>query len=407
MSEIKLYEKKKNCCGCSACLNICPKQAISMCEDEYGFTYPKINEEQCIQCGMCKKVCAYQNNSEFHKPISVFAAFNKNKEQLLNSASGGIFSAVATEILQKGGVVFGASLDFDNGHGVVRHLMVEKAQDLYKLQGSKYVQSSIGDCYKQAKTLLLSGRKVLFSGTPCQIAGLYGYLGADYENLTTIDLICHGVPSNKFFDDYLQTEKINLKANQITAYAFRDKSKGWGMNSRISATYKNNKKRSLYIHARMSSYFSLFLDSCTYRENCYFCKYAKAERVGDLTIGDYWGIEKEHPELLQNGGYVEKNGISCILANTQKGIDICNELEDYVRMDKSELEKILRNNGQLSSPSKKSPERDIVLKLYKNDGYVAVDKYFTKKYKKQILMHRIYNAIPRPLRLKIKKLLKG
>ena len=270
---------------------------------------------------MCKKVCAYQNGAECHKPIYTFAAFNKNKEQLLKSASGGIFAAVATKFLHSGGAVFGAALNFESGHAVVQHLMIEAIQDLYKLQGSKYVQSSIGDCYKQARSLLLNGRKVLFSGTPCQIAGLYGYLGADCESLTTIDLICHGVPNNKFFDDYLQIEKNNFKAKEITGYAFRDKNRGWGNVGCLSLAYKNKCLKNKYIPAKLSSYNSFFYSGAICRENCYSCKYAKSGRVGDLTIGDYWGIEKEHPELLENSGYVEKNGISCILANTPKGIN--------------------------------------------------------------------------------------
>lgn len=378
-----------------------------MSPDEYGFLYPQIDESRCVKCGICKTVCGYQNDISENSPLQAFAAVNLDQEQLINSASGGVFSAVATKFLRDDGVVFGAALTFENGHANPHHIMIEKQEDLPKLQGSKYVQSSMGYCYQMAQRFLNQGRQVLFSGTPCQIAGLHGYLRKDYENLITIDLICHGVPNAEFFDGYLQIEKNKHNAQLITGYAFRDKRKGWGMNGRIDMQTQKKQSKSIYIPARLNSYNTLFLDGYTYRENCYSCKYAGANRISDLTIGDYWGIEIEHPELLAQGGYNEKNGISCILANTEKGKTLCDSMTELLKMNPSDFDKVQRKNGQLAAPSKKASGRDQVLEIYKQGKYPAVESYFRKTFKKQIIVHTIYNAIPRSLRLKLKRILKG
>ena len=408
MEEIILFKDKKDCCGCGACVNVCSKKAITMQPDEYGFLYPQIDPEACVKCGACKKVCAYQDESKNgSKPMLAFVAANRNKEQIMNSASGGVFSAVATKFLIEGGVVFGATLTFENGHANPHHISIEVMEDLPKLQGSKYVQSSIGECYKEAQTFLKQGRKVLFSGTPCQVAGLYGFLRKDYDNLTTIDLICHGVPNAEFFDGYIQVEKVKRKVKEIMGYAFRDKKKGWGMNGRIDMKNKKEKVCSVYVPARLNSYNTLFLDGYTYRENCYSCRYARQNRISDLTIGDYWGIEVEHPELLGVGGYDEKAGISCVLVNTEKGKNLCASMEELLRLDISEFEKVQRRNGQLIAPSKKANGREQILEIYKNNKYPGVEMFFQKRFKKQIVIHKIYNAVPRSFRLKLKKILKG
>ena len=399
---IVLFKDKKECCGCGACMNICPKKAITMEPDPSGFLYPLIHEDLCIACEACKKVCAYQNDTKLNEPLAAYAAVNRNEEQLQLSASGGVFSAIATKVLKENGVVFGATLSFENGYAHSHHIAVETIEDLPKLQGSKYVQSSIGNTYKQAKDFLLSGRKVLFSGTPCQIAGLHRFLGKDYEDLLTVDVICHGVPNEVFFNGYLQEEKKKRNAKMVTGYAFRDKVKGWGMNSRLDFLNKDNTSKSIYVPARLSSYYTLFLDGDTYRENCYSCKYAKKKRPSDLTIGDYWGIQAEHPELFGKNGFDERKGISCILANSEKGIVIFKEIKDLIQLYESSYEKISNKNGQLKVPSKKGKARAEILKIYESGGYPVVEKWFQEKYRKQIVIHTIYNKIPRGLRLSLK-----
>lgn len=404
---VVLFPHKSNCCGCGACTNICPKNAITMEPDQTGFLYPVINNELCIECRACKKACNYQNEHKLNKPKISFAAVNTNVKQLMLSASGGVFSAIATKVLEKGGVVFGATMSFENGYANPHHIGIESIEELHRLQGSKYVQSKIGDTYKQTKRYLAEKRTVLFSGTPCQIDGLYGFLKRDYDNLITIDVICHGVPNEKFFNGYLEEEKKKRNAKMVTGYVFRDKTKGWGMTERLDLLLRNNSRKSIYISSRLASYYTLFLDGNTYRENCYSCKYATKNRPSDLTIGDYWGIQVEHPELLGENGYDENRGISCILANSKKGIAICKNMKEALQLHESSYEKISNKNGQLKEPSHLDKKRAEIFSIYATGGYSAVEKWFQKKYRKQILIYTIYNKIPRELRLNIKKFLKG
>lgn len=407
MEKIVLFDNKINCCGCGACVNVCPQKAIDMKEDECGFLYPRVDKKKCVGCKLCKKVCEYQNKMPQKQPVKVFAAVNKNESQLMNSASGGVFAAMAKLILESGGVVFGAALDFKNGHAIPHHIFIENEEELHRLQGSKYVQSSIGNTYVQAKKFLEQGRSVLFSGTPCQVAGLYGFLNKDYKNLITIDLICHGVPNAKFFDDYIQIENHRRRGKEVVGYSFRDKKKGWGMNGRIDIKDISGKIRKVYVPARVNSYNTLFLDGEIYRENCYECKYATRCRVGDLTIGDYWGIEQEHPELLGKYGFEEKKGISCILANSSKGILICERNSNMLQLNESIFSKVSNKNGQLKKPTQRKKSREEILKLYSKFGYEKIERWFRKKYKKQIITHFIYNKIPRSLRIKLKRIVKG
>lgn len=403
MAMVVLEEKEK-CCGCGACMNVCPKDAITMQPDKSGFLYPSIDRRICIECGACNKVCAYQNNVKLNTPRKAFVAVNKNEDQLLTSASGGVFSALATKVLKDGGVVFGSSLSFENGQANSHHIAIETTEELFKLQGSKYVQSYIGDTYKQTKKFLLENRKVLFSGTPCQIAGLYSYLKRDYEELITVDIICHGVPNAVFFNRYLQEERDRRKAKSVIGYSFRDKTKGWGMNGRIDFLLKDDSCKSVYIPARLTSYNTLFLDGDIYRENCYLCKYATKNRLSDLTIGDYWGIEVEHPELLGKTGYDEKKGISCILVNTEKGITVCQSMNSLLQLSDSTFEKISHRNEQLKKPSHKSNRRAEIFDIFEADGYPAVEAWFKRKYKKQIIFHAVYNAFPRNIRIRVKRI---
>lgn len=222
--EIVLYENKKDCCACGACLNVCPKGAISMKPDDQGFVYPEIDRDKCIECGGCKQVCKFRS-SELRTVKTVYASTIADDQQIMGAASGGMFTAAALSILKTGGVVFGAALTFDEGRANPHHIVIEDKIELWKLQGSKYVHSAVGDTYHQAKMYLAQGRNVLYSGTPCQIAGLKSYLGKEYDNLYTMDLICHGVPSADFFDGYIQ--QLNKKYHgKITHYCFRDKAKG-------------------------------------------------------------------------------------------------------------------------------------------------------------------------------------
>ena len=400
---IVLFENKKTCCGCSACASICPKGAIEMKPDDQGFIYPVVDSKLCVSCGACKKVCAYQNKNLLHEPLQAYAAVNRKQEQLAKSASGGVFAAVATYFLENGGVVFGASLDFENGQPIPHLIGIENIEQLERIQGSKYVQSAVEETYKQARQNLNEGKKVLFSGTPCQIAGLYGYLKKDYNNLWTIDVICHGVPNAKFFNDYLGVE-AKKRGGVPIGYSFRDKKRGWGMNARLDLKSQSGKEKSVYIPARLTSYNTLFLDGDIYRENCYKCPYARKERVADMTIGDFWGIEREHPELLKQNEFDERKGVSCIIVNTENGIELCKKLSDKMCLSDSSFEKIAKKNGQLNHPTVQSKRRTTVMEIYDEFGYDGMEKWFRKKYKKQIILHAIYNIIPYKLRFIMKKI---
>ena len=222
------FSKKEDCCGCNACVQRCPKQCITMQTDKEGFWYPVVNKEDCNNCGLCEKVCPVINQRESCKPIKTFAAINKDEETRLASSSGGIFSLFAEETLNAGGVVFGAAF---NKNWDVEHIEIETLDGIEKLRGSKYTQSNIGNCYKKAERYLKEGRKVLFSGTPCQIAALKLFLKKDYEGLTTIDVVCHGVPSpevwKKYLNETIEKENWNKigKNSVFSAQSGEEKSK--------------------------------------------------------------------------------------------------------------------------------------------------------------------------------------
>lgn len=380
--NIILYADKSKCCGCGACANICSKGAITMKTDEYGFVYPEINDEKCVGCGACKKICAYQSENSEKSVTSAFVAAAKDEQILKQSASGGVFSSVAVEFLKNGGIVYGCSLEHRDGTLFPEHIRIESIDDLHKLQGSKYVQSNMESIFKKVCEDLKSGREVLFSGTPCQVDSLKKFTaGTDRSRLFTIDLICHGTPSRKFFQDYLAFFEKKHKC-KVVAFLFRDKTYGWGhMMGRITYVNKNGKTKCKPVYQSLSAYYKLFLNSTVYRDCCYSCKYANMQRVGDLTIGDFWGIKKAHPNVLSsNGGDFDENkGISCILVNSQKGQILLDKCGISLKKYQSSPQNVMAENGQLKHPSKKPESRSQVLELYRTGGFESVDSWFNKK----------------------------
>lgn len=400
---VKLVEKKNKCCGCGACVSICPKNAIAMEVDEFGVSYPQIDNKKCIECGLCKGTCNY-NTAILNTPINVYAAANKNTVDILNATSGGIFTAMAKYCLSKDGYVYGVALDFENQKINCHHIEINNVADLPKIQKSKYVQSDMEFTFKQIKQRLLAGKKVLFSGTPCQVSALKGYLKKDYDNLFTIDLICHGVPSLRLFADYVKFLEQKHKVD-IRDYNFRDKKKGWGSNTSIVFN-KNGKYRTKYVPSKTLSYTFLFYDCASFRENCYSCPYAKKERVGDITIGDFWGIEKEYPDLVTTGFFDIEKGVSCVLVNTEKGQKFFNHVVDQLNVADVELEKIMKYNRQLVHPATKAHYRELFLEIYKNEQYQGVEKWFNKQFRSKRLFYYISDKIPYQLRKLIKKVLR-
>ena len=388
-----LFDEKKDCCGCGACLNICPKHAITMKEDECGFLYPVIDENKCIRCGLCKTVCSFQNSTEKNTPLEAYAGITKNQDVLKKSSSGGMFAQIAIYVLSKRGIIYGASLleDFS-----VHHIKIETVEDLKFLQGSKYTQSSTLETFKDCLNSLKEGRFVLYSGTPCQIAGLKGFLKKDYENLVTVDIVCHGVPNNKMFKEYmsLMEERQNGK---IENFLFRDKEIGWGING--SFLVKNQKKK---VWESASSYLYYFTKGEIYRDSCYCCKYTCEHRPGDITLGDYWGVEKQHDAWIKKEDIDLSRGVSAIIANTDKGKEILSMIKPELVYCPSSFEQVAQGNKQLRTPTK-CTKRDELLSLYEVGGWKSVDERFKKNIGIHFYSSQIKSMIPKKVKKIIKK----
>lgn len=396
----RLFALKEKCSGCSACMNICPKHAISMVEDEYGFLYPSVNRAKCINCGLCKKVCTYQNDKVEGQSIETYAAIRGiNDDTLKKSASGGIFSSIAINFINNNGIVYGCSMEKEEDTLIARHIRVDNLLDLKKLQGSKYVKSLMGNIFLDIKKDLTDGKMVLFSGTPCQVAAIKKYLSIckiDYSNLYTIDIICHGTPSIKMFQDYIKFYQNNVNG-KINFFKFRDKK--YNGRLRGTVTYisnRNNKKIEKPLYGRLDSYYKMFLYGDNYRENCYRCKYANEHRVGEITIGDYWGCKEEHPDWYNNlkDRFDNKlTGISCVIVNNSKGKEIIKKYGKDIYFKESSFEKVANHNEQLCNPSRISKNRNKILNIYKNGGYKAVDKYIKRNQGLKRIFYILYYKI--------------
>lgn len=302
---------KSDCCGCSACVQTCPRQCISFIEDDHGFGYPIVDEKNCVNCHLCERVCPCLNQNEKKEPLKVYAAINPNTEIRKISSSGGIFTMFAESVLAEGGVVFGAR--FDDKWEVI-HDFIENAEEIDAFRGSKYVQSYIGDTFKEAKAFLKEGRKVLFSGTPCQIAGLKKYLLKDYENLITVDIVCHGVPSPKIWREY--HESLNI-SNEKEIY---HKSKETGWNSYSLVIKDNNGNLCFKEKASQNAYLQSFKRNYILRPSCFSCPSKAGKSASDITLGDFWGIENSNTSLDF------KEGVSYIGVNTIKGLSLLESL---------------------------------------------------------------------------------
>ena len=292
---------EKECCGCAACFNICPKEAISMKSNESGFLYPEINVDKCIQCGACESACPVLDELKPIIKTQPSACLIQHTDDRIRkeSTSGGAFTAIAEVVISKGGIVFGAAMQEDF---VVRHCCVEKKEGLSIFRNSKYVQSEIGDSYRRAKKYLLLDRWVLFSGTPCQIHGLLKYLGKKYDKLITVDLVCHSVPSPAVFAKYLELQLE--KYPDINKIMFRDKTRGYDYST--MAFYKvdsNGNEKCLYRKGSESDlWFRSFLPGLCDRENCYQCIFQEYPRCSDITIWDCFTVKKLYPEFDDNKG---------------------------------------------------------------------------------------------------------
>jgi len=384
---IKISDKR-NCCGCTACSQVCPKQCIEIREDQEGFKYPLVNPDLCVNCGLCEKVCPYLNSYPIpeEKPAS-FACKTKDDELRGKSSSGGLFTVLATKIIKEGGVVFGAKFDTDWS---VIHSYTKTVEGLADFRGSKYVQSDMGDCFTQVKEFLKSGRKVMFTGTPCQVAGLNHFLQKQYDNLFTVDFVCHCVPSPKVWKKYLDEIKGDTK---ITHISFRDKSEGWARFG-LAVTGETVSRPFCEIRSAVPAetvflakgnhldniYMKAFLSNLTVRPGCTNCPARYFKSGADITIADCWGFNEYHPELNDN------KGMSLALLLTEKGIAFYQELEnqlDSLQIPYVEVQEETNHNPIIRSP-KYHPYRADFFKDFikgKESAIALMTKYITKEEK--------------------------
>ena len=387
-----LNKDMDKCTGCGACIQICPKQCITWSEKEFGFKYPFIDEKKCISCGLCEQVCQIDKNIVQPEKQKAYAAVHKNKEILIESTSGGAFSAIAHYVLKKQGCVFGSTMD---ANMQVRHIYITREEELNRLRGSKYVQSDIGTTYSQAENKLKKGILVLFTGTPCQIAGLKDYLRKDYENLITADLVCHGVGAQAYFNKYL--EYAEKKYGAIQELRFRSKRfQGWSCGNGEILCLKKNKAIKRPYHEYDSYYYHYFLKGEIYRNSCYTCPYASLFRPGDFTLGDFWGIEAQEPSVNA------RQGCSLMLVNTNKAERILTQLEN-LQIRSVEFRKAIKGNSQLSKPVDLSESRCKLAREYEERSAEVIQKaYFHRRFK-EILKSFIKEKIPYELRTYIRK----
>ena len=348
MIEIK---EKEKCCGCGACVTVCPQKCISFKEDANGFWYPEVDKEKCIHCNMCEKVCSIlQKKKEEQKDITAFAAYALNEDIRVKSSSGGLFTLLAEKVLDEGGVVFGAAFDEEF---MVHHIAITKKAELEKLRGSKYLQSRIENTFEETKNILEQGERVLFSGMACQIAGLKRYLGKEYANLITVDILCHGVPSPKIWRRYLDEQKES--GSSVKQIYFRNKHFGWKKFS-LKIVFEPLKiyRKQFYF----DSFMRLFMSNICFRESCYACEFKDLKRPSDITLGDCWGIENYMPDMDDD------KGTSLVLIHSIAGKKLFQTICGDLEVREAEIEKILPESSDSRKSVKPHPKREEFFKQF-------------------------------------------
>lgn len=356
-------KEKKSCTGCHACSSICPQESISMEKDAEGFWYPFVDPGRCRDCCLCEAACPVKNRITAIYQPRAYACMNKEDNIRLESSSGGIFTLIAENVINDGGVVFGVR--FDDDFSVI-HDYTETVEGFKEFRGSKYVQSKIDDSFKKAKDFLKQGRKVLFSGTPCQIAGLKSFLGKDFEKLFTVDLICHGVPSPKVWAEYIKYRE-KTAGSKTKKISFRRKDESWKLYS-LSFIFVNNKEY-IQFHKK-DPYMRAFLKDISLRPSCYDCRFKSVSRESDITLGDFWGIQRILPEMDDD------KGTSLIFVNSNKGKKIFEKIKDKMEYKQVDIEQAIRHNSAAVKSVKYNPKRkDFFKKLGKTSFDRLVKKY--------------------------------
>lgn len=386
------------CCGCSACVARCPRQCIGMTTDDDGFYVPAVlDANTCIDCGLCAKVCPFENPQSNDITTEFYAGYSQNEQFIMNSSSGGIFPELAAAFLKTGGKVYGAYMDDDYK---LYHTGIKDLTDLPKLMRSKYYQSDIRNTYHECKQDLIEGKKVLFSGVPCQIQGLKRFLGKDYDTLYTLDIICHGVPSPLMFNAF-RSHLERKHGGKVVELNFRDKKKfGWSVAMKYVIKKPNGTRKEYVYNYSLSSYLRPFLMGLLTRESCYKCPFSSLERPGDITLGDFFGYQITRPELAH------KEGLSLILVNSSKGYElktICGDA-GVILTDITEYNVRMSGTRNLYKPTERPENRDVIYKSLHTKGIDYLIKTYFKP--KLSLRQKIRYMLPNSLIAILKPLLK-
>lgn len=361
-------KKREECCGCTACFNICPAHCITMEKDAEGFLYPVVQEEKCIRCGLCNKVCPMQSKKEREKEreqeeTKGYAVYAKEETIRETSTSGGVFPLIAENVIKNGGAVLGCAFDSEF---VVEHILVQNSLEIKKLQGAKYSQSDLKDSFIRIRELLNAGKGVLFSGTPCQIEGLKNFLRKSYENLFLIDVVCHGVPSPMVWENYKAFQEKTY-ASSIENISLRNKDFGW-KDYRVKIGFRNGKT---YISRHWDdTYMKTYIKGYISRPSCYQCQFRQWHRESDLTLGDFWGIEQVVPQ------WNDDKGISLVMVHTEKGKRMLESISDRIESKEVSKEVAVQKNPSIIMPGEIPENREKFWKILAQKGYSgAVNKY--------------------------------
>lgn len=389
----KLFDGAADCCGCESCLAACPKGAIAMVEDANSFAFPRIDRSLCIGCHACVRACGLHQLLGQETSGPWYAAAGTG--DVSHSASAGTFVTLAREVIARGGCAFGAAYEAEADGLHVRHRMAENEEGLATLQNSKYVQSEAGPCFPEVRRQLATGRPVLFSGTPCQIAGLRGYLGKkSYPNLYTADLVCHGVPSQAMFRAWVANleKKYGSRVNDVR---FRSKRDGWGHSLLILLLFDGQEEPE-YLSCDID-YYGMFLGLETLRDSCYECPYAGSYRVGDLTLGDFWCVQVNAPEVLEDSiRFNEERGVSCLLVNNAHGREALERFGIGLALKEVGFDAIAKGNDQLRHPSVRPADRNKLMKAWREGGWDGASRWW-----------RWHHVVPGRVKTTINKAVKG
>lgn len=353
-----------------------------MIEDEYGFVFPVIDTSLCVDCGICGELCEFQNGTARKTSGPWYAAAYRGDSS--RSASAGAFYALALSVLSVGGAVFGAAYVREGDDLRVRHVMAEDIDSLRALQGSKYVQSDVSPCFQEVERQLGLGREVLFSGTPCQVAGLRGYLRHEWPNLITVDLVCHGVPSEQMFRSFVSSIERE-RGMRVVNLSFRCKRWGWGHSLLLCLLLRpfdasdSLRDETVIVSARDSAYYDLFLNLKTLRDSCYSCPFAGCARPGDITVGDFWGVDENCPIVMEDARFNVERGVSCLLINNERGRFALDRFGKDLDLLEVSLDDIVRGNDQLRQSSILPKDRLAYISTYRDYGWSAVEEMWRRR----------------------------